>query len=362
MASGSLQLGGEPDNADDQFIPHAGNSRRQTPFGSLFQAEPQPFDRQVSIPGDFANLGFGARSLTPQQQRNISLLKSGGQQHEAGPDQSHRASANTSQHHSQLSNPFQSQNQQLNALSRHGRHASRYTFSNDSVTASTAVKPSTNAQILAQQSAMMPHHQNKTFGAAQPGIHSNFYSGVQGPPPGLKASGTPPISGGGMFAQGHGFASAIGGAASFGGNVGGKSRDDENVRELIRNRMGGGSNLTGDGGKREYQLPPSQFMPMPFNQNPPLDLPPTFQGPPRNSPYERQDQRNAKSKKHGKKPRHANTSSFGGGDAVDLSDPSIVQARMQHPSIGQGPYAGSSNQGGYNPHNAMYGGGFGGRW
>lgn len=364
MASGSLQLGGEPDNSDDQFLSHAGNSRRQTPFGGVFSAEPQPFDRQVSLTGDLTNLGFGGRSLTPQQQRNISLLKSGGQM-ESGLDQPQRVSAtNTSQHHSQLSNPFQSQNQQLSALSRHGRHASRYNFANDTGTASTIVKPSTNAQLLAQQSAMMPHPQTKNFGAAQPGIHSNFYSGVQGPPPGLKASGTPPISGGGMFAQGHGFASAIGGGANFGGNIGGKSNTEDNVRDLMRNRMGGGSTLAGDGGKREFQLPPSQFLPMSFVHNSPFALPSTFQGPPRDVSYSTQDVRfaYAKPKKPGKKRTQANPTPFRGGGAVDLPDPSILQARMQHPSAGQGPYGNSSNQGGYNSHGVMYGGGFGGRW
>jgi CCR4-NOT transcription complex subunit 4 len=70
-----------------------------------------------------------------------------------------------------------------------------------------------------------------------------------------------------------------------------------------------------------------------------------------------------KQKKKGKKHRHANTSSSGGGGLVDLADPSILQARMQHQQqsnagVGQGLYGGQA-QGGYNP-NMMYGGY--GRW
>ena len=68
-----------------------------------------------------------------------------------------------------------------------------------------------------------------------------------------------------------------------------------------------------------------------------------------------------KQKKKGKKHRHANTSSSGGG-VVDLADPSILQARMHQNAggAGQGPFGGQ-NQGGYHQSNTMYGGGYG-RW
>lgn len=76
-----------------------------------------------------------------------------------------------------------------------------------------------------------------------------------------------------------------------------------------------------------------------------------------------QDQVPQKQKKRGKKHRHANTSS-GGGGVVDLADPSILQARMHqggaNAAAGQGLY-GSQGQGGYNHSNMVYSGGFG-RW
>ena len=368
LAGGSHQLGGEPENGDETLGP-ANNSRRQTPFGGilsgsgLLSGETQPFDRQVSLTNDFSNLGIGPRSLTPQQQRNITLFKSAGNQQDTGLDQPQRGpGTNTSQHHSQLSNPFQSQNQQLSALSRHGRHASRYTFANDSSSASTAIKPATNAQLLAQQSAMMPQNQHKGFvghNNTQPNPHINFYSGVQGPPPGLKASGTPPISGGGMFGQGHGFASAMGGGANFNAGAG-KNNSEENSRDMIRGRMGGGGGGVGaDAGKSEFLSPTNPnfgpFFPMP----PGLDVP---VGNHLAGPLGHPDHVSAKSKKKGKRHRHANTSSVGGGASVDLADPSILQARMHHTGVGQGPYGGPQNQGGYNSHGMMYGGGFVGRW
>ena len=369
LAGGSLQLGGEPENGDDILGP-ANTSRRQTPFG-LFSGESQPFDRQASIGSEFSNLGLTGRSLTPQQQRNISLLKSGTQQHESILDQTQRGPAGTmSQHQSQLSNPFQTQNQQLSALSRHGRHASRFTFANDTSSASTAVKPATNAQLMAQQSAMMPHTQQKTFPGqqgSQPGLHTNFYSGVQGPPPGLKASGTPPISGGGMFGQGHGFASAMAGSTNFASNAGAKN-NDENLRDLMRGRMTGGNNVGADTAKREsifsnYSQPISTL-------NPAIGVS-TVRGHQANAPLGHQDHVPlghqdhvpSKPKKKGKRQRHADTSSLGGGAIVDLADPSILQARMHHSNIGQGPYGGAQTQGGYNSHGMMYGGsGFGSRW
>ena len=360
LAGGSLQLGGEPENGDD--VLGTASSRRQTPFG-LFSNDSRPFGQQASIGTEFSNLGPG-RSLTPQQQRNISLLKSGNQQQDSILDQTQRApTGNTSQHHSQLSNPFQSQNQQLSSLSRHNRHASRFTFANDTSSASTAVKPSTNAQLMAQQSAMMPHTQQKSFAnqqSTQPGLHGNFYSGVQGPPPGLKATGTPPISGGGMFGQGHGFASAMAGGANFASAAG--SKNEENIRELMRGRLAGGSAVGAEPGKREF----NHFSYSNDASTP--SPPPSLSAPGRHQVYVPSAYRDdipSKPKNKGKRQRHANASSLGGGATVDLADPSILQARMHHSGVGQGPYGGAQNQGGYNSHAMMYGGGgggFGGRW
>ena len=365
LAGGSLQLGGEPEHGDT-VLGAASNSRRQTPFG-LFSNDTQPFDRQASIGAEFSSLGAGGRSLTPQQQRNISLLKSGNQQTDLSLEQNQRSgSTNTSQHHPQLSNPFQTQNQQFSALSRHGRQASRYSFANDLASGSTAIKPSASTQLMAQQSvSVMPHtQQQKGFPGqqgTQPNLHSSFYSGVQGPPPGLKASGTPPISGGGMFGQGHGFANAVVGGANYPSNTAAKSNEDS-VRDLMRGRLGGGSAVGADIGKRESRFlphPDSTYTPSP----PPNDLAP---GSHINGPlFGHQSHHVPKPRKTGKRHRHANTSSFGGGATVDLADPGILQARMHHSGVGQGPYGGAQSQGGYNSHGMMYGGGgggFGGRW
>lgn len=45
---------------------------------------------------------------------------------------------------------------------------------------------------------------------------------------------------------------------------------------------------------------------------------------------------------------------------MDLADPSILQARMNHGSIGQGQYG--LGQGGYNQNSMIYGSNYGSRW
>ena len=260
LASGSLQLGGEPETTDDRKDVSGQSMRGRLGFASNGAPGPgsqgQPFETHKSLLNDLSSIGLGERSMTPQQQRNLALFKNGRSRQESGPDQFPRGPpGNTSQHQSQLSNPFQNQNQQLSALSHHGRQGSRYTFANDSASASTAVKPATNAQLLAQQTAMMPPNQQKPFpnpSQVQPNLQTSFYSGVQGPPPGLKSSGTPPISGGGMFGQGHGFASAMGGSAGFGfNNVSGKGTGDDFLRDIARGRSGVGGVMGSDGSKGE---------------------------------------------------------------------------------------------------------------
>ena len=179
-----------------------------------------------------------------------------------------------------------------------------------------------------------------------------FYtSTVSGPPPGLKTTGTPPVSGGGMFGQGHGFATS---GLGYGANLAGRSSNDEMVRELMRRRdIGGGQ---ADAGKREYM--PSSFS-QSSTSSTPIPAPGLL-----NFPYHSQssafsDAGSQKAKKKGKKHRHANTSSSGGG-VVDVADPSILQARLQQGGLagGQGPYGGQ--------HSMMFGGGggsgFGNRW
>ena len=363
-ASGSLQLGGEPETQDDTNdtsgrITAQQRSAIQPPFGSLSN---MPFGGTNFLANNAANL---TRTLTPQQQHQLSLLRSQSRNQESPVNNSQFQggyTGNTSLHHHQQSNPFQMQNQAFNTAQGHGRQASRYTFANDSASASTAVKPAANPQLMAQQAAMMPGNQNKHFQnqQLQSNIHNNhFYSGVQGPPPGLKSSGTPPISGGGMFGQGHGFASAMGGSAGFGGNVGGKNTNDDLMRELLRTRNGSINGQGSDIGKREFKLP---FTQRPMTSDAPASsLLSSLYGSQVGSHYGYQDHHLQKQKKKGKKHRHANTSSSGGGGIVDLADPSILQARMHHGAAGQGQF-GAQGQGGYNANSMLYGGGYGGRW
>ena len=159
-----------------------------------------------------------------------------------------------------------------------------------------------------------------------------------------------------MFGQGHGFASAMGGSAGFGGNVGGKNTNDDLMRELLRSRNGSINGQGSDIGKREFKLP---FTQQPMTSDAPASS--FLYGSQVGGHYGYQDQQLQKQKKKGKKHRHANTSSSGGGGLVDLADPSILQARMNHGAAGQGQF-GAQGQGGYNPNNMLYGGGYGGRW
>ena len=364
-ASGSLQLGGEPEMQDE---PNDNSGRLsaqqrgaiQPPFASsqfAFGGSNFPTQNTPSL----------ARTITPQQQHQISLLRSqSSRQSPVSTSQFQQGyTGTTSLHQHQQSNPFQMQNQNqfFGTAQGHTRHASRYTFANDSPSASTAVKPAANPQLMAQQSAMMPSSQTKAFQTQQ--LHSlnshgnTFYSGVHGPPPGLKSSGTPPISGGGMFGQGHGFASAMGGSAGFGGNIGSKNSNDELMRDLLRNRNGSINGQGSDAGKREFKFPFAQ-QPM-TSDAPATNLLSSLYGSQLGAHHGYQDHNLQKQKKKGKKHRHANTSSTGGGGLVDLADPSILQARMHHGAAGQGQF-GAQGQGGFNPSNMIYGGGYGGRW
>ena len=364
-ASGSLQLGGEPETQDEPKDTSGRMSAQQRsaiqpPFGTSSQF---PFGGSNFPTHNAANL---TRTLTPQQHQ-LSLLRSqSSRQSPINTSQFQQGyTGNTSLHHHQQSNPFQMQNQSqvFNTAQGHTRHASRYTFANDTSSASTAVKPAANPQLMAQQSAMMPTNQGKTFqnqALHQPNVHGNtFYSGVQGPPPGLKSSGTPPISGGGMFGQGHGFASAMGGSSGFGGNIGSKNSNEELVRQLLRDRNGSINGQGTDAGKREFKFPFAQQSMT--SDAPAPSLLSSLYGSQLGTHHGYQDHNLQKQKKKGKKHRHANTSSSGGGGIVDLADPSILQARMHHGAAGQGQF-GAQGQGGF-PNNMIYGGGYGGgRW
>jgi CCR4-NOT transcription complex subunit 4 len=311
--SGSLALGGEPED----------NSRSVT-ARSAIQRPSQPSSTNTFLNDQFS--GLNGRSLTPHQRQQMSQLNSSNLQQAPGlghpAAQAFSAGAFEFEQRSALSQA-QSHHESSHG---HARQHSRFNFSNDSA------KPNTARYPTQQPSAGSQH----------------FYtSGVQGPPPGLKTAGTPPISGGGMFAQGHGFTSNMG--AGFG------TVKDTNTDMLMRGRSG--TNTGHDISKREYLL---SF------QNTNLRSPPPSASAPGllNSLYGQyagayQDPGLVKQKKKGKKHRHANTSSLGGG-VVDLADPSILQARLHQSGAGAGQgLFGGQNQGGYSQSNMAYRGGYG---
>ena len=378
--SGSLQLGGEPEarsgsgdvsNRTVQQQQHQQRHAIQPPSQHTLPSN-LSFDSPMSVTNNLANLSINGRSLTPLQQQQLLLLKSNSGQAGAIIDQFQPGFPSSLGLNQSYPNPpslFQGHNhhpnQPLPGAQTHARQASRYTFANDSASASAEVKPAANAKLMAQQSAMMPPGNAAQATSQAPQQHplsNQFYgSGAQGPPPGLKSVGTPPISGGGMFGQGHGFASAMGGGLNYGGGRDmNKDTNAEMMRELLRGRTGAGNGQGADIGKREYMFP--SFL----HQHPSTSTPAPAPGL-LSSLYGAQlgafqDIGAHKQKKKGKKHRHANTSSSGGGGIVDLADPSILQARMHHgaTSNGQGLFGGQG-QGGYNPASMMYGGGFG-RW
>lgn len=325
--SGSMQLGGDPED----LLEREGSQQHAIHPPS----QSDSMSGEFPLSNDMANLNINARGLTPQQHQQLLL------QQLKGP----------SAQQNQASLP--SQTQQAGNPPGHARNVSRYTFANDTSSASAAVKPVANSKLMSQQSSMMPPGTLQQQAQA-----SGFYSSnVQGPPPGLKATGTPPFSGGGMFGQGHGFATS---GLGYGANLTGRNPNDERMIDLLRTRNLGGGQAS-DAGKREYMFPsflhqhPSSSTPAPAPAPGLLNLPYGAQ------PGAFQDASGAKSKKKGKKHRHANTSSSGGG-VVDVADPSILQARLHQGGNngGQGLFAGQG-QGGL--HSMMYGGaGFGGRW
>ena len=360
-ASGSLQLGGEPDTQEDQD-PRSGRgsseprSAIQPPLaGSLLSNNPS--FRSNFLGNNSAGLFSNARSFTPQQQQNLQTLRSGNNQQSLfNPQPQSAFMGNTSMHHHQQSNPFQ--NQSFGNIPGHSRQASRYAFANDTSSNASSIKPATSIQ----QPGILPSNPTKQF-SAQPFQQTNqpFYSGVQGPPPGLKSSGTPPVSGGGMFGQGHGFASAMGGSLGLGNsNAASKDTNEEMMHKLLLGRNGSVGGQGHDVGKREFKFP-SLPASMTSNTAPASSLLNSLYGTQLGAYNGFQDHGLQKQKKKGKKHRHANTSSSGGGGLVNLADPSILQARMHHGVAGQGQF-GVPGQGGYNTNSTMYGQGFGSRW
>lgn len=373
-ASGSLQLGGEPETQERPSDIGGQSSHDRSavrpPYSISASSNSLPFGVSSVFSNQSPSLPFNSSGLTQQQQQLIMLQRANQtvqspviNQHQQG------FSSNSSQHHHQQSNPFQAQNQGF-GISSHARQASRYTFANDSMSAPAAANPTNNAQLMAQQSTMVPTNHSKMF-QSQAALHANqhnhFYSGVQGPPPGLKSSGTPPISGGGMFGQGHGFTTPVGGSIGLGRlNAGNKNGNEELMRELLRGRNGAMNGQGLDVGKREFEFP-SVKPPKTSSASSAPSLLSSLYGSQLGAYSGFQDHSLQKQKKKGKKHRHANTSSSGGGGIVDLADPSILQARMHHAGVGQGQGQGQGQfapqgQGVYNSNSMMYGAGYGSRY
>lgn len=302
MATGSLALGGEPEDN-----PRSGSAR-----GAI--GRPMQQQSNTSVPIDqLPNLNSN-RSLTPQQQRQLALLNAGASSQSRAPEP---PAQNTAFELSDFDRRGPQYSQaQYDQISGHARHGSRY-FNNES-------KANSSRFPTQQQPQQQPY----------------FSSGVQGPPPGLPTAGTPPISGGGMFAHGQGFASG-----SFGA-----SRDPN--AEALRARSG-----TNAGHEVKREL----FLSLQNNSNP-LRSPTQASTPGALNPLygqysgAYQDPSLVKQRKKGKKHRHANTSSSGGGVEHLAADPSILSARLHQGSGGQGLFGG--NQGSYNQSNLAYGGSF----
>lgn len=354
--AGSLQLGGEPEESN----PPRGPQQSRESHGAI-QPPSQQGTADNSTVGSpvsatshqFQGLNLAGRSLTPLQQQQLMLLKSAGNQQAGISD--HLSSAALDQATQLRQGLLHNQMAQFNAIQGQSRQSSRFAFAND-----VGSKNLSNARMLSQMQAGTPNPLSAP--SPQHVLASGFYaSGVQGPPPGLKTAGTPPISGGGMFAQGHGFTANAN--IGLGSNMGNKDATPELMRELLRGRSG--TNLGGvqgqEAAKREFMFPFLQQHPTPPPLTPVNGLLSSFYGSQASSVLDSGGAQ--KQKKKGKKQRHANTSS-GGGGVVDLADPSILQARMHqvgaNATAGQALY-GNQGQGGYNPSMMYSGGGFS-RW
>jgi CCR4-NOT transcription complex subunit 4 len=347
--SGSLQLGGEPEDngRDARAAQNFHDQRRQSaqlpiqrgsnggPFGpSLLQNFVAPTLGSLS--------SINGRTLTPQQQHQLLLMKSG-QTHSSQLDQYPPGMGSQL---GQGSGLFQGQGQ------GHNRQSSRYSFANDGSSGPSTVKASASGKLMAQQSSMMPS------GSHAQQSNQYYSASMPGPPPGLKSSGTPPISG--MFGQSHAFGGSMSGSI-----FGAKETGGDLLRDMM-NRSGRnvGGGQSHDTGKREFNNSPYSFQQYPSASSTPAPASSGFLALSGFQTGAYQDF-NQKQKKKGKKHRHANTSSSGGGGLVDLADPSILQARMQHQhqsnaGVGQGLFGGQA-QGGYNA-SMLYGSGFNRGW
>jgi len=351
MEGGSLQLGGEPEETHDARRP---TGRMSEPQSAISPPSQQGLvGSPLSLNQNFSSLSINGRSLTPQQ---LMLLKANNAQSGAGlMDQLQSFGGNAFDHGESNRGLFQHQMPQVSAQG-HARHSSRFSFAGDSS------NKNANTRILGHQSSMMQSNPLSAANTQNPLANHPYSSGIQHPPPGLKTAGTPPISGGGMFGQGHGFTSASN-PLGMGSNFNNKDSDADLMREFQHGRgnVGGhGIGQSHETSKREYNFPSSYGFPSPSStQAPALGLLGSFHDAQHGSYHELGQ---LKQKKKGKKHRHANTSSFGGG-VVDHADPSILRARNHQggAGAGQGLYGGQG-QGLFPQSHSMYGGGFGRGW
>lgn len=178
--SGSQQLGGEPEPVNDQ---NRGTARvashAQTIQPPRGRSMAGILDRDTELEpriDHFANLNVSSR--TPALQRPGSSNRPS----DINPPGLQR---NVPTKPQQVVHPGQE--------TVSGRGSSRFSFSTESAA------PPRSAGLAPQ----------KSYGAYTHPTSSHFTgAAVSGPPPGLKSAGTPPVSGGGMFAQGHGFTNA----------------------------------------------------------------------------------------------------------------------------------------------------------
>ncbi|BDD56720.1 hypothetical protein MAP00_002149 [Monascus purpureus] len=235
--SGSLQLGGEPDD----IHPTRSHGSREAigaiqPPSQQGTATSSAIGSPVSAAShQFQGLNIGARSLTPLQQQQLMLLKSASNQPGlVDPLQAGLNSAAFDQAAQLRQGLLQNQMAQFNALQADNRQSSRFSFVNDSNSKNIA-----GARMLGQQASLLQAGTPNPLAAPSPqhGLTNTFYtSGVQGPPPGLKTAGTPPVSGGGMFAQGHGFTTNVN--LGLGATMGKQDANPDLMRELLRGRSG----------------------------------------------------------------------------------------------------------------------------
>lgn len=331
--SGSMQLGGEPEERPGA----RGNTQSSAQEGQLDQRF--QFGGGVSSPA-----GITERGLTPQQHQQLLLqtMKS------PNPQSNYLNSFNQ-----------QSAFQAPSGAPGHQRNTSRFSFANDS-SASTAVKPVANQKLMSQQSSMMPPSGGNHFGNQHQAQSGQFFtSNVQGPPPGLKTSGTPPVSGGMTFGQGHGFTT---GGMPYTNNAATGGRNEELMQNLLRGRN---SSVAGsDAAKREFHS--FQY------SNPSISgaagFPGTSAYPGSGAQYASSmssfggDGEKQRSKKKGKKHRHANTNSSSGG--AGLADAIDSHLRMQHSGLGAGgPFGNAPSPAAGLYNNVLHGGGaYGNRW